>query len=196
MLSPVYQLLFHEWRYLILTEDQVTISYKTYKTDDESDMQEIIEQNLAPGRKKNNCQIILKYFLKILLSVASVAQGHPGKKSISHAMVLDTYDKDRDLLIFKNTFDGPTAGRAKKFKIKRTHKKAPKELYFVHIEVRVMENLPSQRQRGADKKAESEKKVQQYSAMTDNNAVESATSDGQSSLSSQQSKSPEDQSEQ
>ena len=59
-------------------------------------------------------------------------------------MVLDTYDKDQDLLIFKNTYDkkdstrirflkkiglGGTEEQPKKFKIKRTHPNAPDELY-------------------------------------------------------------------
>ena len=86
----------------------------------------------------------------------------PGPPPISHAMVLDTYDKDQDLLIFKNTYDDPTGGQPKKFKIKRTHPNAPKELYFVHIKVRDMENLPSEWQRQKDKKQEFEKKIQQY----------------------------------
>ena len=50
MLAPVYDLLFDEYK-LVLTEDQVTISYKTYKADNQSDMQEIIDQQLAPGKK-------------------------------------------------------------------------------------------------------------------------------------------------
>ena len=100
--------------------------------------------------------------IKNLFSVASVAHGHQGAQSISHAMVLDTYDKDQDSFIFKNTYDDPTAGQPKKFKIKRTHPNAPKELYFVHIEVRDMKNLPSENQRYSDKKQELEKKKQQY----------------------------------
>ena len=57
MLAPIYQLLFEKnepaWKQysLELIEDQITISYKTYKADDESDMQEIIDQKLAPGEK-------------------------------------------------------------------------------------------------------------------------------------------------
>ena len=93
MLAPIYELLFDGWsNSLVLTEDQVTISYKTYKADDESDMQEIIDQNLAPGEK-------FIFWKKTLLSVASVTHGHQGAQSISHAMVLDTYDKDQDLVI-------------------------------------------------------------------------------------------------
>ena len=55
MMWPIYQLLFGKdggryWnRSLELTEDQVTISYKTYNSDNESDMQEIIDNQLAPG---------------------------------------------------------------------------------------------------------------------------------------------------
>ena len=92
--------------------------------------------------------------LSTLFSVASVAQGHPGQQAVSHAMVLDTYDPVQDLLIFKNTYDDESGGQPKKFKIKRTHPNAPEELYFVHIDVRDMERLPSQEQREKDKLAE------------------------------------------
>ena len=77
-------------------------------------------------------------------------------------MVLDTYDKDQDMFIFKNTYNDPTAGQPKKFKIKRTHPNAPEELYFVHIEIRDMENLPSQLQRQFYKAAEIEEKKNQF----------------------------------
>ena len=55
MLAPVYQLLFgenkphHYLPSLELTEDQVAISYKTYKSDDANDIQAIIDQKLTPG---------------------------------------------------------------------------------------------------------------------------------------------------
>ena len=56
MLYPIYQLLFGEhgeysWEepFLELTEDHITISYKTYKSADEADMQAILDQKLAPG---------------------------------------------------------------------------------------------------------------------------------------------------
>ena len=62
-------------------------------------------------------------------------------------MVLDTYERNRDVLIFKNTYDDPDNSLPKKFEIERTHPNAPKELYFVHIDVRDMANLPSQRER-------------------------------------------------
>ena len=62
-------------------------------------------------------------------------------------MVLDTYDQDRDVLIFKNTYDDPDNGQPIKYEIARTHPNAPKELYFVHIEIGDMENLPSQEER-------------------------------------------------
>ena len=78
-------------------------------------------------------------------------------------MVLDTYDPNQDLLIFKNTYDDESGGQPKKFKIKRTHTNAPEELYFVHIEVRDMHNLPSQEQRKVDKETENEEKKQLYS---------------------------------
>ena len=69
MLYPIYDLLFGEkendkgdWRrpFLELTEDQIAISYKTYKTDDPNDMQAITDGNLAPGimtRKLSLCEI-------------------------------------------------------------------------------------------------------------------------------------------
>ena len=91
--------------------------------------------------------------------VVSVAQGHPGQQTVSHAMVLDMYDPDQDLLIFKNTYDDESGGQPKQFKIQRTHPNAPEELYFVHIEVRDMDNLPSQEQREEDKEAEREEKI-------------------------------------
>ena len=67
-------------------------------------------------------------------------------------MVLDTYDPDQDLFIFKNTYDDESGGQPKHFKIQRTHPNAPGKLYFVHIEVRDMDNLSSQEQREVDKK--------------------------------------------
>ena len=62
-------------------------------------------------------------------------------------MVLDTYDESRDVLIFKNTYDDEPSGQPKKFEIERTHPNAPKEFYFVHIEVPDMDSLPSQAER-------------------------------------------------
>ena len=47
MLYPVYELLFDK-DYLALTEDEIAISYKTYKSDD---MQAIIDEKLTPGIK-------------------------------------------------------------------------------------------------------------------------------------------------
>ena len=66
-----------------------------------------------------------------------------GAQSISHAMVLDTYDQNQDLLIFKNTYDDESGGQPKKFTISRTHPNAPEEFYFVHIEIKDMDNLPA-----------------------------------------------------
>ena len=57
-------------------------------------------------------------------------------------MVLYTYDENRDVLIFKNTYDDSEIGQPKKYEIARTHPNAPEEFYFVHIEVRNMDNLP------------------------------------------------------
>ena len=67
-------------------------------------------------------------------------------------MVLDHYDPDGDLFVFKNTYDDPAGGQPKHFEVGRTAQNAPDELYFVHIEVRDLENLPSQQQRAETKK--------------------------------------------
>ena len=61
-------------------------------------------------------------------------------------MVLDTYDRNNDLLIFKNTYDDSENGQ---FRISRTDPKAPEDLYFVHIEVKDMNNLSDQQERKA-----------------------------------------------
>ena len=62
-------------------------------------------------------------------------------------MVLDTFDKDNDMLIFKNTYDDPVNGQPKQFKIRRTDPNSPEEFFFVHIEIKDMNNLPSQNER-------------------------------------------------
>ena len=62
-------------------------------------------------------------------------------------MVLDIYDEERDVLVFKNTIDDPTNGLPKKYEIERTDPDAPRELYFVHIDVHDMANLPSHHKR-------------------------------------------------
>ena len=55
MIYPVYQLLFgqkHNDDYkpsLKLKENQVDISYKTYRTDDDSDVSAINDQQITPG---------------------------------------------------------------------------------------------------------------------------------------------------
>ena len=71
-------------------------------------------------------------------------------------MVLDTYDREQDVLIFKNTYDYPSVGLPKKIEIKRTDPNVQRELYFVHIEIQDMDNLPSQDERMANKLAEFE----------------------------------------
>ena len=48
MLEPIYRLLFAPYQ-LALTENQICISYKTYKSNDLDDMQAIIDQKLSPG---------------------------------------------------------------------------------------------------------------------------------------------------
>ena len=55
MLAPIFELLFYEPNdnykgRLALTEDQVVISYKTYKSNEPTDMQAIVDQKLAPGK--------------------------------------------------------------------------------------------------------------------------------------------------
>ena len=47
MLYPIYELLFD---YLALADTQISISYKTYKRDNEDDMQAIVDGNLTPGK--------------------------------------------------------------------------------------------------------------------------------------------------
>ena len=69
-------------------------------------------------------------------------------------MVLDTYDKDNDMLIFKNTYDDPENGQSKQIKVRRTDPNAPEELYFVHIEIKDVDNLPDQYERKAIKQTE------------------------------------------
>ena len=58
MLAPIYELLFgkhgqQSWKTksLELTEDQIAISYKTYKSHNPADMQEIVDQKLAAGNE-------------------------------------------------------------------------------------------------------------------------------------------------
>ena len=80
--------------------------------------------------------------------VASITFGRPGLQE-QHVMVLDRYDIERDVLIFKNTYDNPDSGLTKKFEIKRTDPNAPAELYFVNIEVEDMANLLSHEERVA-----------------------------------------------
>ena len=162
MLAPIYDLLFdkHEsWLKpsLELTEDQIVTCYETYESDDAAGMKAIIDEKLTPGILINKLSISIK------LSVASILQGHQGQPEISHAMVLDNFDKDNDMLIFKNTFDDPESGQPKHFKIGRTDQNAPDELYFVHIEIKDMDGLPSQEEREANKKAEIEKRKQENS---------------------------------
>ena len=168
MLYPIYHLLCGEHKdvygsdddyddedfepSLELTEDQTVISYKMYKSADTDDMQTIFDDKLTPGIL---IQVLICIFPSCssyrnktpfwtIFSVAGVQHGHQGQAEVSHAMVLDTYDKENDMLIFKNTYDDPENGQPKKFKIARTDPNAPEELYFVHIEIKDMDNLPSQ----------------------------------------------------
>ena len=57
MLAPVYQLLFGKHMTFVnpepsleLTEDQIAISYKTYKSNKADDRQAIVDGKLAPGK--------------------------------------------------------------------------------------------------------------------------------------------------
>ena len=84
-------------------------------------------------------------FTKLL--VASVLHGHQGQAEVAHAMVLDTYDKVTDMLIFKNTYDDPENGQPKQFEIARTDPNAPEELYFVHIEVKDINNPATKKEK-------------------------------------------------
>ena len=68
MLYPVYKLLFDK-DYLALTEDQIAISYKTYKSDNENDMQAIIDQKLTPGIMARKSKLCVKQAAKIELSI-------------------------------------------------------------------------------------------------------------------------------
>ena len=60
MLAPIYQLLFgendsvEEKPSLELTEDQVDVSYKTYKSDKVDDRRAIVDRKLAPGNEMFN----------------------------------------------------------------------------------------------------------------------------------------------
>ena len=94
--------------------------------------------------------------------VASITLDYSGQAA-EHAMVLDYYDIDRDMLIFKNTYDDPQSGLTKKYEIMRTDTNAPEELYFVHFEIRDMATLPSQQQREANKRRELEAKIRDRS---------------------------------
>ena len=85
--------------------------------------------------------------------VASVQHGHQGQGEVSHAMVLDTFDKENDMLIFKNTYDDPANGQPRQFKIRRCDQNAPEELYFVHFDIKDMGSLPTQDIREITKRA-------------------------------------------
>ena len=146
MLVPVYQLLFGLDN-LALTSDQVDVHYITYSSDDLSDMQTISAHKLTPGKVTVK---ELKHEINSF-SVASVESGHNGQE---HAMVLDNFDRNRNVFVFKNTYDDPSYGQPKKFEIKRTDPNAPKNLYFVHIEIKDMNNLPSQSGRVHNKREE------------------------------------------
>ena len=114
-------------------------------------------------------QICIRFRLSVIVfSVASVLHGHQGQGEVSHAMVLDTYDQENDILIFKNTYDDPESGKSKQFKVRRTDPNAPEELYFVHIEIKNMFFLPGQKMRHAIKWAtrKAKKTRRQFSALS------------------------------
>ena len=60
-------------------------------------------------------------------------------------MVLDTIDEENNVFTFKNTYDDPENGQSQQVKVRRTDPNAPEELYFVHIEVKDINNLPGQK---------------------------------------------------
>ena len=91
-------------------------------------------------------------------------------------MVLDTYDEDRDILIFKNTYDDPESGLTKKFEIERTDSNSPTELYFVHIEVEDMASLPFQEVRIRNKKQEMRAKSKSHTLAAKRNTNRSTQS--------------------
>ena len=62
-------------------------------------------------------------------------------------MVLDKLDEDNNMLIFKNTYDDPVNGQPKQFKIRRTDPNSPEEFFFVHIDIKDIDNLPGQTER-------------------------------------------------
>ena len=95
-------------------------------------------------------------------------------------MVLDTYDRERDVLIFKNTYDDPNVGLTKKFEIERTDSNAPRELYFVHIEIRDMLNLPSQNEREANKRRQATTRNESHIQAMDPNRKRSGESTSKS----------------
>ena len=56
-------------------------------------------------------------------------------------MVLDKYDKENEILIFKNTYNEPENDQVSQFKIFRTDQNAPEEFFFVHFEIEDMDSL-------------------------------------------------------
>ena len=51
MLAPIYRLLLKDYdHYLNLKKDELVIFYKTYQSTDLTDMQAIVDQQLAPGK--------------------------------------------------------------------------------------------------------------------------------------------------
>ena len=71
-------------------------------------------------------------------------------------MVLDIFDEANDMWIFKNTYDQD--GQPKQVSVSRNDPNSPEELYFVHIEVKDMNNLPSQEKRHEEWEPEMKKK--------------------------------------
>ena len=78
-------------------------------------------------------------------------------------MVLDIFDKENDKLIFKNTYD--QEGQPKKVEVGRTHPNAPEDFYFVHIEVKDIDNLPGQEERRAKMEAKIEERKAKIEAL-------------------------------
>ena len=69
MLAPIYQLLFGKYDHRVfgngpsleLTEDQIAISYKTYKSHNPADMQEIVDKKLAAGNEIKLISLFLSF---------------------------------------------------------------------------------------------------------------------------------------
>ena len=66
MMYPIYQVLFGvdypDVPSLELAEDQIVITYKTYKSDNADDMQAIIDGRLTPGIMTRKLTLSVRHF--------------------------------------------------------------------------------------------------------------------------------------